>query len=283
MSDVNPRRERGLIFRFDGAPAQRAAAAVLLAACMALGACSSTPKDEYAKVSNEQLYADAKSDISSGNYERAIKQLEKLEARSAGTELSSQAQLNLAHAYYKSNERPQALATVERFIKMHPASPGLPYAYYLQGLINFNDDLGVLSRLSKVDLSERDQQASRDAYQSFRQVVERFPESMYAADSRLRMSYIINSLAAYEVHVARYYYARGAYLAAVNRAQQALQEFPSAPANEEALFLMMSSYDKLQLPALKADAERVLRKSFPKSPYLTGEVKLPEKRWWHLW
>lgn len=248
-----------------------------------VAACSSTPKDEFANVSNDQLYADAKADIASGSYERAIKELEKLEGRSAGTELSAQAQLNLAHAYYKNGDRPQALATVERFLKLHPANPGVPYAYYLQGLINFNDDLGLMSKLSRVDLSERDQQASRDAYQSFRQVVERYPQSMYAADARLRMSYIVNSLASYEVHVARYYYVRGAYLAAVNRAQQALQEFPSAPATEEALALMVGSYDRLQLPQLKADAERVLRKSFPESRYLSGEIKLTEKKWWQLW
>ena len=178
---------------------------------------------------------------------------------------------------------PQALATVERFIKLHPGSPALDYAYYLQGLINFNEDLGFMSRWSRVDLSERDQQASRDAYQSFRQLIDVFPKSKYAEDARLRMNYIINSLAAYEVHVSRYYFLRGAYVAAANRAQQAVQEFPSAPASEEALYLMMSSYDKLGIPALKDDAERVLKRNFPQSSFLTGGVQIREKRWWHLW
>ena len=234
-------------------------------------------------MSNEQLYAEAKADVQSANYSRAIKQLEKLEARAAGTPLSPQAQLDLAYVYFKSNERPQALATVERFIKLHPGSPALDYAYYLQGLINFNDDLGLFSRLSRIDLAERDQQASRDAYQAFRQVVERFPQSRYAEDARLRMNYIVNSLAAYEVHVARYYYSRGAYLAATNRAQQAMLEFPSAPASEEALFIMVSSYDRLNLPELKTDAERVLRKNFPQSRYWTEGLPERTKRWWSLW
>lgn len=260
------------------------ARAVALGCCaLALLACSSSRDDEFAGVSSEKLYADAKEDIQGANWERAIRQLEKLEARAAGTPLAQQAQLDLAYAYYKSNERAQALATVERFIKLHPGSPALDYAYYLQGLINFNEDLGLFSRWSRVDLSERDQQASRDAYQSFRQLVEQFPKSRYADDARLRMNYIINSLAAYEVHVSRYYFIRGAYVAAANRAQQAVQEFPTAPASEEALFLMMSSYDKLAMPELKADAERVLKRNFPQSAYLTGGVQPREKRWWHLW
>ena len=126
---------------------------------------------------------------------------------------------------WKSGEKAQALSTLERFIKLHPTSAALDYALYLQGLVNFNDNLGLLGNLASQDLSERDQQASRDAYQSFRQLVEQFPQSTYAEDARLRMNYIVNSLAAYEVHVARYYLRRGAYVAAANRAQQAVQEF----------------------------------------------------------
>ena len=258
----------------------------LLAALLVAGlaACGSTPKeDPYAGEGAEKLYAEARSDMSDGNYDTAIKRLEKVEGRGAGTTLAQQAQLDLAYAYYKTNEKAQALAKLERFMRLHPTSPALDYALYLQDLVNFNEDLGLFGRFARQDLSERDQQASRDAYESFRQLVERFPDSQYAADARLRMNYIVNSLAAYEVHVARYYYRRGAYLAAANRAQQAVTEFRSSPAVEEALYLMVVSYDKLGLTALRDDARRVLVANYPDSALLSGGLRRTDKAWWQLW
>src|SRR5215470_1914899 len=210
-----------------------------------LAACNSVPKDETAGMTNEQVYSEAKEEAASGNYERAIKFYERLEGRAAGTLLSEQAQLELAHTYWKSGEKAQALTTLDRFIKLHPSSPGMDYALYLRGLINFNENLGLFGRFTGQDLSERDQQASKDAYQSFKQLIEQFPDSVYTPDARLRMNYIVNALAAYEVHVARYYFRRGAYLAAANRAQQAVQEFQQSPATEEALFIMMRSYERM--------------------------------------
>ena len=249
-----------------------------------LGGCASAPEDEFAKFNNDQLYADAKDELGEGNYENAIKRLEKLEARAAGTMLSQQAQLDLAYAYFKTGEKAQALAKLERFLRLHPTSPAVDYALYLQGLVNFNEDLGLFSRISRQDLSERDQQASKDAYESFKQLIERFPNSKYAPDARLRMNYIVNSLAAGEVHVARYYLRRGAYVAAANRAQTAVMEYRNSPAIEEALYIMVQSYDKLGMTQLRDDATRILKQSFPDSEYLTATgPKAKEKPWWQLW
>ncbi|HEY1392109.1 MAG TPA: outer membrane protein assembly factor BamD [Methylibium sp.] len=256
--------------------------AATLATAALLGACGTT-KDEFAGQSNEKLYADAREEVANGNYEKGAKIYEKLKGRAAGTLMAQQAELELAWTYYKSQEKAQALSTIESFIKLHPSSPALDYALYLQGLINFNDDLGLFGRIAGQDLSERDQQASRDAYQSYKQLVDQFPESKYAPDARLRMNYIVNTLAAYEVHVARYYYRRGAYVAAANRAQQAVQEFSSAPAVEEALYIMMLSYDRLDLPKLHDDAQRVLTKNFPTSRFLSEGFQRPNKPWWQLW
>ena len=227
-------------------------AGLLIAAAVA--GCSSTPVDESVQWPPEKLYSEAKSEASNGAYERAAKLYERLEGRAAGTMLAQQAQIERAYVLYKSGEKAQALATIERFIRLHPTSPALDYAIYLQGVINFNDDLGILGNLSRQDLSERDQQAARDSYQSFRRLVDQFPASPYAADARLRMNYIINTIASYEVHVARYYYRRGAYVAAANRAQQAVQDFQKSPSVEEALFIMVQSYDKLGLNDLRDDA-----------------------------
>ena len=257
-------------------------ACVLAGATLSLIGCSSTPEDKTANLSPSKLYAEAKDELSSGAYDKAIGLFEKLEGRAAGTPLAQQAQLDKAYAQYKSAEAAQAIATLDRFMKLHPASPALDYALYLKGLVNFNDDLGMLSYIARQDLAERDQKAAKESFESFKELVSRFPDSRYAPDAGLRMTYIINSLASYEMHVARFYYGRGAYVAAINRAQLAVTDYPGVPAIEEALFIIVKSYDALGMAPLRDDAMRVLEKNFPKSAYLSG-VKADSQPWWKLW
>jgi outer membrane protein assembly factor BamD len=250
----------------------------------ALSGCSGTPTLSDSDRDNpEKLYAMAREELEGGGLEQAKQLFEKVENRATGSLLAQQAQLEQAYIYYRQQERAQSLAIVERFLKMHPTSPALDYAYYLQGLINFNDDLGLFGNWSRQDLTERDQQAAKEAYQSFKVVTDRYPESRYAPDAQLRMDYITHSLAAYEVHVARYYYQRHAFVAAVNRAQRVVQDFRGVPATEEALFILSKSYEQLGLLPLKQDAERVMRLNYPNSRFLAKGFDLPRKRWWHLW
>jgi len=254
-----------------------------ISAAAVVAGCDTTGRDETARWTPERIYTEAKEEASSGNYEKAVKLYERLEGRAAGSVLAQQAQIERAYYLWKSGEKAQALSTLERFIKLHPTSPALDYALYLQGLVNFNDNLGLLGNLARQDLSERDQQASRDAYQSFRQLLEQFPQSTYAEDARQRMNYIVNSLAAYEVHVARYYLRRGAFVAAANRAQQAVQEFQSSPSTEEALVILAQSYDRLGLTQLRDDTERVLRANFPDSSIQTDTFGKKKTPWWQVW
>jgi outer membrane protein assembly factor BamD len=247
-----------------------------------LAGCGSDPKRDDSREAVDKLYAEARDDLAAGSYERAIKTLERIEGRAAGTLLAQQALLDTAYAQWRIGERVQATATIDRFIKLHPSSPALDYALYLKGLINFNDNLGLFGNLAGQNLAERDQQASRDAYQAFKQLVEQFPTSKYSADGRQRMDYIVNALAEHEVHVARYYFRRGAHLAAANRAQQAVRDYPQAPASEEALYIMVASYDKLGLAELRDDADRVLKKNFPKSRFVEGGER-PGRPWWKFW
>lgn len=263
-------------------PSPRLWAPLVSIALALLAGCGSDPKGRDGE-SVDRLYADARDDMVSGSYDKAIKTFERIEGRAAGTLLAQQAMLDMAYSQWRSGERVQAVATLDRFIKNHPSSPALDYALYLKGLVNFNDNLGFLHAISRQDLSERDQQASRDSHQALAQLVEQFPVSKYAADARLRMDYIVNTLASYEVHVARYYFRRGAYLAAANRAQHALTEYPQAPALEEALYIMAVSYDRLGLKELRDDADRVLKKNFPNSRLLKDGVRLPERAWWQFW
>ncbi len=266
-----------------GALALRWLAPAALVVTAMLAGCGTTSRDEALRNAPEKLYAQAKEDLDAGSYGAAIKALERVEGRAAGTLLGQQATLDLAYAQWRTGERVLAVATLDKFIKLHPSSPGMDYALYLKGLINFNDNMGFLSSFSRQNLSERDQQASRDAFQAFGQLVEQYPDSKYSVDGRARMDYIVNALAEYEVHVARYYYRRAAFLAAANRAQLAVRDFQRAPATEEALFIMAASYERLCLPELQKDAERVLKANFPTSRYFKDGVRQADKAWWQFW
>jgi outer membrane protein assembly factor BamD len=258
-------------------------AALAIGAAALLAACSSTSEDKTANWSPNKIYAEAKDELSSGAYDKAIPLFEKLEGRAAGTPLAQQAQLEKAYAQYKGGDQAQALSTLDRFIKLHPSSPAIDYALYLKGIVNFNDNLGLFAFLSRQDLSERDQKAAKESFDSFKELVTRFPDSRYTPDARVRMTYIVNSLAEYEVHVARYYYSRGAYVAAINRAQNALTDYQDVPALEEALFILVRSYDALGMAQLRDDTRRVMEKTYPKSEYLSRGVKSRQDPWWKLW
>lgn len=251
--------------------------------CLFLAACSTKPIDPTSNWSPNKLYAEAKDEATSGAYEKAIPLFEKLEGRAAGTPLAQQAQLEKAYAQYKGGEQVQALATLDRFIRLHPASPALDYAMYLKGLVNFNDNLGLFGSYTRQDLSERDQKAAKESFESFRELASRFPDSRYAADARLRMSYTVNSLAQSEVHVARYYFSRGAYVAAINRAQTAITEYRNVPALEEAVYLLYKSYEALGMEQLRDDAKRVLEKTYPQSEFLARGFKSVDSPWYKLW
>jgi len=256
---------------------------VLLAASL-LAACASTKEeDKTAAWSPNRIYAEAKDEMSGGGWDKAIPLLEKLEGRAAGTPLAQQAQLDRAYSQYKAGEQAQALATLDRFIKLHPTSPALDYALYLKGIVNFNDNLGMFSFITRQDLSERDQKAAKESFESFRDLATRFPESRYTPDAKARMTYIVNSLAQYEVHVARYYMNRGAYVAAINRAQSAIADYRDVPALEEALFILVRSYDALGMTQLRDDARRVMETNYPQSEYLTRGGKASSKPWWQIW
>lgn len=258
------------------------AAAVLVFSVVLVG-CSSKTVDPTANWSSNKLYAEARDEARSGAYDKAIPLFEKLEGRAAGTPLAQQAELEKAHAQYKSGEQAQAVATLNRFIKLHPASPALDYALYLKGLVNFNDNLGLFSYFSRQDLSERDQKAAKESFESFKELATRFPDSRYTPDARLRMIYIVNSLAESEVHVARYYYSRGAYVAAINRAQTAIADYRDVPALEEATYILYKSYDALGMTQLRDDTKRVLEKTYPQSSFVTKGFRSVESPWYKFW
>ena len=255
------------------------AAAVLLG----LAGCSSMSEDETVGWSAQRLYGEAKDAMASKEWQKAIKYLEKLEARFPYGRFAQQAQLEVAYCHWKDGERASALAAADRFIKLYPNHPNVDYAYYLKGMINFNELSGLLTWLTSPDMTDRDPKASREAFDAFKEVVTRFPQSKYAPDAASRMRYLVNSLASYEVHVARYYMKRTAYVAAANRAQYAVEHYPQSPAVEEAFFILIRAYDALGLEDLRDAAERVMRKNFPNSDYYKPGGPQRNAPWWRIW
>ena len=256
----------------------------LVATLLMSGCASDGNKDETDGWSETKLYSEATEKLKDNDFAKCGTYFEKLEARFPFGPYSQQAQINAAYCYWKASEQAQALVAVDRFIKLHQGSPNLDYAFYLKGLITFNDDLGFLGKFTGQDLSERDPKAAREAFEAFKVVVDRFPNSKYAPDALDRMRYIVNSLAEADVIVARYYFQRGAYLAAANRAQLVLKDYDRAPAVEEALYILIKSYERLGMTDLSTDAVRVFKLNFPDSQMLvTGQRAKKERSWWQIW
>lgn len=241
-----------------------------------LAGCAGLDEDKTKNWSAERFYSAAKEKMDDGDYESAIKLFEKLEGRFPYGRYAEQAQIEVAYAHYKDGEPALALASAERFIRLHPTHPNIDYAHYLKGLVNFHGEQNFINWLfgAKEDLAERDPKGARDAYFAFREVVERFPSSRYAEDSAKRMAYLFEAQARHEVHVARFYYQRGAYVAAVNRCKSALENFPQTPSIEDALGIQTMAYKKMGLEPLYADTLRILRLNFPGSRYIAEAESL---------
>jgi outer membrane protein assembly factor BamD len=217
----------------------------------------------------ERFYQEAKDKMADSDWEGAIKLFEQLESRYPYGRYAEQAQLEIAYAYYKFDEPALAIAAAERFLRLHPTHPHADYALYLKGLVNFSGERTFINMLfgAKEDPMAHDPKALREAYNTFREVVERYPNSRYAEDSRARMNYLYDAGARYETYIARFYFERGAYIAAVNRCKNALENYPRTPAIEDALGLQAMSYKMLGLTPLLDDTLRVLRLNFPQSRY----------------
>ena len=243
----------------------------ILVVALLVSACSSTPDKE---ATEQELYEDARRAIKLRNFNQATIALEELESRFPFGKYAEQAQLDLVYARYSSLDLDGAILAAERFIRLHPQSPNVDYAYYLKGIANYHLDLGVASQyFPMVEESARDPGHMRTAFDDFKELVERFPESRYAADARQRMLQIRNRLAEYELHVARYYVRREAYLAAANRAAYVVKHFPNSPSVEDALIMMVELYELLQLDNQASDALAVLAANFPEGKAFDANMR----------
>ncbi len=251
---------------------------ILLAAC---GSLSKPEGDPTAGWSAERLYREARIEISDANWTDARTHLESLEARYPFGGYAQQALIDLAYVNWKDDEPEQALAAIDRFQQQYPNHPGTDYMLYLKGLITFTPPSAIFSSVTQQDPSERDPKGLRESYEAFTELIRRYPDSRYTPDAEKRVTWLVNTLAENEVHVAEFYYERGAYLAAINRAQTVITDFKGVPISEKALYIMYMAYGKLKMPELRDDAKRVLDTNFPNSKYYEQGMDAQQGGWWN--
>ena len=267
-------------------------ALILLSASLFVSGCSSLvekEKDETHDWSANKLYDKARAAMAEEGYQTALEYYEKLEARYPFGQFAQQALLETAYAYYKDDEPELAVDAADRFIKLYPRHPSVDYAHYLKGLSNFNRNFGFFQRYIPTDREQRDQAAALQAFNDFSELVRTFPDSKYTEDAKLRMVYLRNSVAEYDVHVGRYYIKRGAYLAAVNRGRNVVENYSKTTAVPNALAVMLVGYTLLDMSELADDTRRVIELNYPEHSVLKTEITASSdtgkenKKWFQFW
>ena len=254
------------------------------AALLALGltGCGNKPREQIGNA--DKLYEMAKKAADNGNYRDATQYYEQLEARFPFTNAARQWQLDLMYAYYKNREPEAAIDQADQFIRENPAHPRVDYAYYIKGLVQFERNPNFLERWFNADLSQRPPIDARKSFQSFQTLVQRFPNSEYAEDSRKRMIFLRNRLASYEVYVAGHYLERGAYVGAINRAKYAIENYDGSPQIRQALEIMAESYRRLGMADLATDTEKVMAENYAQlNEPQPVEPEQQKKHWWKFW
>jgi outer membrane protein assembly factor BamD len=253
---------------------------LFLSGCAIFGA--PTELDDTKGWQADRIYQEGVLKMQDKDYDKAIVYFQKLESRFPHGVYATQAQLEIAFAYYKKSDPISCVAAVDRFIKLHPNHPNVDYAYYLKGLATFNER-GFMEKYSAQEISDRDPKTLKLSFAAFKELTDRYPKSRYFKDATQRMVYLVNTLSQHEMHVARYYMKRQAYLAALNRAKYVLEFYPNSISVEEALVIIISAYDYMDLQDLKEDTLRILKTNYPQNPMVSGKVVEDEKLWWKFW
>lgn len=250
---------------------------MLCIGALALTGCAHRKKPQS---SPQVLYQRAKKDMDDYNFNAAIKTYEQLTAVFPFADQAHQAQLDLIYAYYRSGETESATDACETFIRENPTHPRVDYAYYMEGMVNFEKQPNAIEKLFHVDLSKRPPTTANKSFAAFRTVVQEYPKSAYAYDARQRMIYLRDRLAAYDVDIARYYLKRGAYIGSVRRAKLVVDNYSGAPATRDALAIMIVSYDRLGMTALAAEARKVYAANF--TGQVTKVATATKRHWWQF-
>ena len=255
---------------------------LILCCALTLAGCANKGQefDPTANWTPERLFEDGKAEMNSGNWKLAKERFGAIEARFPFGAYAQQAMMDLDFCEWKDKETDKALSTIARFMQQYPSHPGMDYMIYLKGLINFTPPSAMFSNITQQNPGERDPKALRQSYAAFNELIDRYPQSRYASDARKRILWLVDTISQNELFVARYYYDRYAYVAAINRAQTVITDFEGVPAAEPALYIMMMSYEKLGMTDMRNDTERVLLKNYPDTRLI--KEGFPDKySWWN--
>jgi outer membrane protein assembly factor BamD len=257
---------------------------VFVAMAVASGCASLKPESARDDWPVTKFYSEATHALSKKRWELALDLYQALEARYPYGPYADQAHIDTIYAYYKKGEPETAIAAADRFLRLHPTHPGIAYAYYMKGLVNFNEQRNFYDRWVGIkDVSDRDPRAARESFLAFRELVSRYPDSPYTENARQRMKHLLNVLAMSDINVAEYYFRRGAYVAVVNRCKNVIEEYQQTFAVEDALGLMAVAYQRMGMNELAQDSLRVLKINFPQSEYIpqidSGQYATQKESW----
>lgn len=251
--------------------------AVMLAAILTLLCSCSSQSQKTDGMTEQEVYQSAKKSLDSGSWENAIKVLELLEENFPFGSFGEQAQLELIYAHYEADNFEEAIVTADRFIRLHPQHRNVDYAFYLRGMASFHKENTFLGSLLGSDNTMKDPGAARESYDHFMELINRYPNSPYAVDAQKRMVYLRNALARLEIHIANYYFKRGAYVAALKRGDYVVENFQGTPAVPDGLAVMAQAYHLMGKPELAQNTVQVLAKNFPKHPAVNKDGKFNTK------
>ncbi|KFZ37348.1 membrane biogenesis protein [Shewanella mangrovi] len=231
---------------------------------LALAACSSNPDDGFTgKETVDVLYSQAQTAMTNGNFAKAAKTLEQMDSRFPFGAYKDQVQLDLIYAYYKQDSTADALANIDKFLKLNPTHPNSDYVIYMRGLVNMQADNYFLHNMLNIDRTDRDPQYAQDAFKDFNRLLRSYPNSKYAADAQQRMQYLKDRLASYAIRVAEYYIKIDAWSAAAVRAQTVLETYSDTPYVERGLEIMAQAYQELGQTKMRQHVLEVMKANFP--------------------
>lgn len=245
---------------------------LLAAAGLTLGGCANRGELE-SDFGPEVLYERGQEAMDAGNYVGAIAYFLDLESRYPFSNATRQAQLDMIHVYYMSNQPESAIDAINEFERENPTHARIDYCLYMRGRVYFDQEANVIERWFNVDMAQRPPEDTIQSFAAFQELIRRFPNSRYVDDARQRMIFLRNRLAEYENYVAGYYIRRGAYVAAAARAKYAIEHYPESPELEHSLNLLIEAYENLGMTDLAADAARVLEQTFGDDPARTADLR----------
>ena len=240
---------------------------MLFSLSLLAGCSSSSNKPKVPDEPLDVLYKQVQTKLHNGDYDKAVDILEALDSRYPFGPYANQIQLQLIYAYYKKEDTAQAIANIDRFLRLNPTHKDVDYVYYMRGLANMQEDYNFFHDTFGIDRSDRDPQYARQAFKDFQLVLKNYPDSLYASDARARAVYLKNRLAKFDLAIADFYIRREAWLSAANQAKYLIENYPDTEMTKPALEIMIQAYEKMNLSDLANHAKSMLKTNYPDSEY----------------